>query len=104
MTKTNEQAHDVVRRNLHLTPKMSRGDGAYGIPPRYCPSVETKLNRFPDKKWHNVWLEPEGLNSDIIYPNGITTCVPEEAQKELVALIPGLENATVCKPAYAIEY
>ena len=90
ITRTNEYAHEVIRNNLHRTPKLSRG-GGYGVGPRYCPSIEKKLERFPDRNGHNIWLEPEGLSTDVIYPNGISTGVPRDAQIEFLRRIPGLE-------------
>jgi len=75
ITRTNEEAHEVVRMNHHLLPRLSR-NGGYGVGPRYCPSIEKKLERFPDRDGHNIWLEPEGLETDIIYPNGISTGLP----------------------------
>jgi tRNA uridine 5-carboxymethylaminomethyl modification enzyme len=78
ITRTNEEAHEVIRKNLHLCPKLSRG-GGYGVGPRYCPSIEKKIERFPERTGHNIWLEAEGLNTNIVYPNGISTGVPLEA-------------------------
>eukprot|EP00347_Sterkiella_histriomuscorum_P005065 403358035 len=103
ITRTNEYAHQVIRDNLHLTAKLSRG-GGYGVGPRYCPSIEKKLERFPDRDGHNIWLEPEGLSTDVVYPNGISTGVPEEAQLEFLRRIPGLENVKMVKPAYIVDY
>ena len=68
-----------------------------GIPPRYCPSIEVKLIRFADKDEHRIWLEPEGINSDIVYPNGISTCLPEDVQLEFLRTIKGLGNAKMIK-------
>ena len=82
---------------------MSRGNG-YGVGPRYCPSIEKKLERFPGRDGHNIWLEPEGLNTNIIYPNGISTGVPKEAQLEFLRRIKGLENVKMVKPAYVVDY
>ena len=95
---TNEAAHDVVRRDFDNLPIM----GTTG--PRYCPSIEFKLRRFTDKKQHAIWLEPEGSNSDLIYPNGISTGMSKKSQEEFVHLIPGLENSKILKYAYVVEY
>ena len=78
ITRTNPSAHAVIRAHLHLTPKLSRG-GGYGVGPRYCPSIEKKLERFGERNGHNVWLEPEGLNTQVVYPMGISTGIPKEA-------------------------
>lgn len=72
--------------------------------PRYCPSLEFKLDRFPDKLSHQVWLEREGLKSNLIYPNGITTGLPLDIQRQIVHLIPGLEKAELIQPGYIVEY
>jgi tRNA uridine 5-carboxymethylaminomethyl modification enzyme len=78
ITRTNDYAHQVVHDNHHLLPLLSRGNG-YGVGPRYCPSIEKKLERFPDRDGHNIWLEPEGLSTSVVYPNGISTGLPLEA-------------------------
>ncbi len=103
ITRTNDHAHEVIKQNLHRTAKLSRGNG-YGVGPRYCPSIEKKLERFPDRNGHNIWLEPEGLNTDVIYPNGISTGVPIDAQLEFLHRIKGLENVKMVKPAYVVDY
>ncbi|CDW81361.1 trna uridine 5-carboxymethylaminomethyl modification protein [Stylonychia lemnae] len=103
ITRTNAHAHQVILDNLHLCAKLSRG-GGYGVGPRYCPSIEKKLERFAERDGHNVWLEPEGLSTDVIYPNGISTGVPEEPQREFLKRIPGLENVEMIKPAYIVDY
>ena len=74
------------------------------VGPRYCPSIEKKLERFPDKDNHLIWLEKEGINSHLVYPNGLATGMPLDAQKEMISLIPGLENAKVLAPAYIVDY
>ena len=74
------------------------------IGPRYCPSIERKLNMFPDKLEHQVWLEKEGIDSNFVYPNGLSTGLPLEAQKKMMSTIPGLENVKVCAPAYIVDY
>ena len=78
ITRTSDYSHQVVRDNLHLIPKLSRGNG-YGVGPRYCPSIEKKLERFPTRDGHNIWLEPEGLSTTVVYPNGISTGIPVDA-------------------------
>ena len=102
ITYTNTRTAEVINKNMHLSPLYS---GAIeGVGPRYCPSIEDKVVKFPDRVSHHVFLEPEGLNTDWIYPNGISTSLAEEVQWELVRTIPGLENADIVAPGYAIEY
>jgi tRNA uridine 5-carboxymethylaminomethyl modification enzyme len=102
ITRTTEAAHDVIRQNLHRSPMYS-GD-IVGRGPRYCPSIEDKTVRFADKTSHQVFLEPEGLDDDTVYPNGISTSLPEDVQRAFLALMPGLERARIVRPGYAIEY
>jgi tRNA uridine 5-carboxymethylaminomethyl modification enzyme len=102
LTYTSEHTHDIIRDNLHRSP-MYRGD-IEGVGPRYCPSVEDKIVRFPDKKRHLIFLEPEGLNTREIYPNGISTSLPLDVQIAMVRSIPGLEKAEITRPGYAVEY
>jgi tRNA uridine 5-carboxymethylaminomethyl modification enzyme len=102
LTATNERTHEVVRRNLHRSPLYSgaiRGRG-----PRYCPSIEDKVVKFPDRASHHVFLEPEGRDVDEIYVNGVSSSLPEEVQLELVRTLPGLERAEMIRPGYAVEY
>jgi tRNA uridine 5-carboxymethylaminomethyl modification enzyme len=102
ITHTNEQTHDLIRNGLHQSPLYT---GAIeGIGPRYCPSIEDKVVRFADKLSHQVFIEPEGLTTHEIYPNGISTSLPFELQIEFVRSMKGLENAHITRPGYAIEY
>jgi tRNA uridine 5-carboxymethylaminomethyl modification enzyme len=102
LTATNERTAQVIRESLHLSPLYS---GVIdGVGPRYCPSIEDKIVKFPDKNSHNIFLEPEGLDTDWIYPNGISTSLAEEVQIKLVRTIPGLEQAEIVLPGYAVEY
>ena len=102
ITHTNQKVHDVIRANLKHAPIYS-GQIA-GTGPRYCPSIEDKVVRFAGKSGHQIFLEPEGLDNDWIYPNGISTSLPETVQHELVHAIPGLERVIFHRPGYAIEY
>jgi tRNA uridine 5-carboxymethylaminomethyl modification enzyme len=102
ITGTTEQTHDIIRGALSESP-MFRG-AIEGVGPRYCPSVEDKIVRFADKASHQIFVEPEGLNTHEVYPNGISTSMPYETQVEFVRSIPGFENAHITQPGYAIEY
>ncbi len=102
ITHTNELTHEIIRGGLDRSPMYS--GVIEGIGPRYCPSVEDKVQRFKDKKAHQVFLEPEGLDSNEIYPNGISTSLPYDVQLDLIHSIRGLEKASVIRPGYAIEY
>ncbi len=102
ITYTNERTHDVIKNNLHKSPLYS-GE-IKGVGPRYCPSIEDKIVKFPDKDRHQVFLEPEGLNTYEIYPNGISTSLPLEVQYELVRTIDGLDEVEIMRPGYAVEY
>ena len=102
LTYTNEATHEVIRANLHRAP-MANGV-IEGVGPRYCPSVETKIARFPDKERHQLFLEPEGLHTNEIYVQGMSTSLPTDVQEEFLTTIPGLAHARMMRPGYAIEY
>ncbi|MFQ1700305.1 tRNA uridine-5-carboxymethylaminomethyl(34) synthesis enzyme MnmG [Loktanella agnita] len=102
ITHTNEKTHDIIRENLERSAMY--GGHIDGIGPRYCPSIEDKVVRFSEKPSHQIFLEPEGLNDQTVYPNGISTSLPEDVQHDYVNSIYGLENARILQPGYAIEY
>jgi tRNA uridine 5-carboxymethylaminomethyl modification enzyme len=102
ITRTTPAFHDLIRKNLHLSAMYSGNIEGRG--PRYCPSIEDKIVRFGDREGHQIFLEPESLALDTVYPNGISTSLPEDVQHEMIRLIPGLEKATIQKIGYAIEY
>ncbi|MBS0909467.1 tRNA uridine-5-carboxymethylaminomethyl(34) synthesis enzyme MnmG [Tatumella sp. JGM118] len=102
ITHTNEKTHDVIRNNLDRSPMYA--GVIEGIGPRYCPSIEDKVMRFADRNAHQIFLEPEGLTSNEIYPNGISTSLPFDVQMQIVRSMNGLENAKIIRPGYAIEY
>ena len=102
ITYTNKISHKIVSDNIHLSPMYSGQIESMGA--RYCPSIEDKIKKFASKTQHQIFLEPEGLNSEVIYPNGISTSLPEDVQASFVHSIKGLENAHILKPGYAIEY
>jgi len=102
ITGTTPAGHDVIHRNLERSPMYSGQIKSTG--PRYCPSIEDKVVRFADRESHQIFLEPEGLDDFTVYPNGISTSLPEEVQRDLLATIPGLEHSKVIRPGYAIEY
>ena len=102
ITFTNEKTHEIIEKNLSKSAMY--GGHIDGVGPRYCPSIEDKIVRFRDKSSHQVFLEPEGLSVDTIYPNGISTSLPEEIQEEYVRSIKGLEKVEILQPGYAIEY
>ena len=104
ITHTNEITHDIIRSGLDRSPMYSDDGTIEGVGPRYCPSIEDKIHRFADKASHQVFLEPEGLTSTEIYPNGISTSLPFDIQIGIVRSLPGLENARIMRPGYAIEY
>lgn len=99
---TNEKTHEIIRRNLHLSAMYS--GNIKGIGPRYCPSVEDKIARFPEKTSHHIFVEPESASSEEIYPNGISTSLPLDVQMEMVRSIEGFQQAVIVRPGYAVEY
>lgn len=102
ITHTNEKTHDVIRQNLDRSPMYA--GVIEGIGPRYCPSIEDKVMRFADKNSHQIFIEPEGLTTHELYPNGISTSLPFDVQVEIVHSMKGFENAHIVRPGYAIEY
>ena len=102
MTRTNSKTHQVILDYLHESPMYS--GVIEGAGPRYCPSIEDKVMRFSERDSHQIFAEPEGLNSDLIYPNGISTSLPQEAQEKMIKSIKGFEEAEIVRPGYAIEY
>ena len=102
ITRTTPETHDIIRANLH---KSAMYSGVIkGVGPRYCPSIEDKIVKFGDRDGHQIFLEPEGLDDISVYPNGVSTSLPEDVQARIYASIPGLENAVMLRPGYAIEY
>jgi len=102
VTYTNKKAHDIIKKNL--TKSAMYSGSIKGVGPRYCPSIEDKIVKFPDKISHQIFLEPEGLNDSTVYPNGISTSLPADVQEEILNNINGLENTRIIRPGYAIEY
>ena len=102
ITRTNNRTHEIIRRNTHLSAMFS--GSIEGVGPRYCPSIEDKVFKFKDKTSHQIFIEPEGVNKDLVYPNGISTSLPKEAQKEFISSIRGLETCTIEAYGYAVEY
>ena len=102
ITHTNQDTHDIIEEGLDRSPLFT-GE-IDGIGPRYCPSIEDKVVRFPDRNAHQIFIEPEGLSTFEVYPNGISTSLPYDVQLRLVQSIKGFENAQITRPGYAIEY
>lgn len=102
ITYTTEETHRVIAENMHRSPLYS--GLIVGSGPRYCPSIEDKVKKFPDRKSHNIFVEPEGLSTDEMYLNGISTSLPEDVQEKYIHTIPGLEHAEIMRPGYAVEY
>ncbi len=102
LTRTTPETHRIIEENLHRSPIFSGQIDSRG--PRYCPSIEDKVVRFKERASHQIFLEPEGLDSPLVYPNGISTSLPEKVQAAFIATIPGLEHAIIAQPGYAIEY
>jgi tRNA uridine 5-carboxymethylaminomethyl modification enzyme len=102
ITRTTERTHEIIRANLHRSPLFAGAIEGRG--PRYCPSIEDKVKRFADREAHQIFLEPEGLDDSLVYPNGISTSLPLDVQKRFVRTIPGLERVDIVRPGYAVEY
>ncbi len=102
ITYTTPKTHEIIRKNIFLSSVYNGKISGKG--PRYCPSIEDKIIRFPDRTEHQIFLEPEGLNNSLVYPNGISTSLPKDVQKQFLQSIPGLENVVICRYGYAIEY
>ena len=102
LTHTNLQVHETIRSNLHRSPLY--GGEIRGIGPRYCPSIEDKVVKFPSRENHHIFLEPEGLENDVLYVNGLSTSLPIDVQEEILKAIPGLDNSRIRRPGYAVEY
>jgi tRNA uridine 5-carboxymethylaminomethyl modification enzyme len=102
ITRTNQKTHKIIKDNTHLS-AMYSGD-IKGIGPRYCPSIEDKVKKFEDKESHQIFIEPEGIDTDLVYPNGISTSLPQKAQEQFIYSIKGLEKAEITEYGYAVEY
>ncbi len=102
ITRTNTKTHKIIEKNIHLSAMFS--GNITGIGPRYCPSIEDKISRFKGKDSHQIFIEPEGIKKDLVYPNGISTSLPKKAQKEFIYSIEGLQNAVIEEYGYAVEY
>jgi tRNA uridine 5-carboxymethylaminomethyl modification enzyme len=102
ITRTNKNTHEIIEKNTHLSAIYS--GNITGIGPRYCPSIEDKVNKFKNKESHQIFIEPEGINKDLVYPNGISTSLPKKTQESFIFSIKGLENAKITEFGYAVEY
>jgi tRNA uridine 5-carboxymethylaminomethyl modification enzyme len=102
ITYTNEKTHSIIRNNIHRSPLY--GGQIEGVGPRYCPSIEDKVVRFPDRNRHQIFVEPEGLQTEEMYLNGISSSLPEEVQEQFLKTMPGLKDVVVMRPGYAVEY
>ena len=102
IARTNKETHKIISENTHLS-AMYSGNIA-GIGPRYCPSIEDKVYKFRDKESHQIFIEPEGINKDLVYPNGISTSLPKDAQEKFIRSIAGMENSVIEEYGYAVEY
>ena len=102
ITRTNKNTHEIIEKNTHLSAMYS--GNIIGIGPRYCPSIEDKVNKFKNKESHQIFIEPEGINKDLVYPNGISTSLPKKTQESFIFSIKGLENAKITEFGYAVEY
>lgn len=102
MTNTNEKTHEIIKKSLKKSPIFNKNLG--GVSPRYCPSIEDKIYKFYNKKSHNIFIEPEGINTSEYYPNGISTSLPYKIQKKFLNSIKGLENTKITRPGYGVEY
>ena len=102
ITRTNPNTHEIIKNNIHLSAMYS--GNIVGIGPRYCPSIEDKVHKFSNKESHQLFIEPEGIGVDLVYPNGISTSLPKEAQKDFIESIPGMEESEIEEYGYAVEY
>ena len=102
ITYTNDETHRIIRENIHRSPLY--GGKIVGRGPRYCPSIEDKVVRFPERTRHQVFVEPEGLGTDEVYLNGVSSSLPEDVQEQFLRTVPGLEKLEIVRPGYAVEY
>ena len=102
ITRTNKTTHKIIEQNTHLSAMYS--GNKKGIGPRYCPSIEDKVNRFKNKEGHQIFIEPEGIDKDLVYPNGVSTSLPKKIQEEFIQSINGMKDAVITEYGYAVEY